>query len=168
MQSLMLGVIAIGVFAVIAYDDVRSRRIPNALSLAIAILGLTKIVLGCNAVAAAQTLAAASIVLSAMFLLFWRGLIGGGDAKLIAATALLVGWHELFRFLFLMSVCGGALALITLVHHQFRRCCRSHQSRQASGGGAAGRLAEPLSVPYGVAVAAAGITSLLLEAPLPR
>jgi prepilin peptidase CpaA len=97
MQSVVL-IAAISLCAVIAYSDVRSRRISNPLSLAIAILGLVRIVLAYDTVAAAQTVAAASITFAATFLLFWRGAIGGGDAKLIAATVLLIGSHGLPGF----------------------------------------------------------------------
>ena len=170
MQSVVL-IAAISLFAVIAYSDVRSRRISNPLSLAIAILGLVRIVLAYDAVAAAQTVAAASITFAATFLLFWRGAIGGGDAKLIAATVLLIGSHGLLRFLFLMSICGGVLALTTLAQDQFRvRHWHSHQARKALGTETTNRITETTNttVPYGVAVAAAGVISLILEAPVAR
>jgi len=77
-------ILAIGILAIIAYGDLRRRRIPNELSLAIAILGLTRMLLGDDAVAAGPTLAAAAAVFVAAFLLFWRGILGGGDAKLVA------------------------------------------------------------------------------------
>ena len=54
-MQLMLSVAAVGIFAVIAYSDVCTRRISNALSLAIAILGLIRIILTHDAVSAAQT-----------------------------------------------------------------------------------------------------------------
>ena len=108
-------VVAIGILALIAYRDVRTRRIPNPLAIAIAILGLVRILLVNDPVAAGYTLAAGIAMLTAAFLLFWRGVLGGGDAKLIAATALLIGYQDLFGFLFLMSLCGAALALATLM-----------------------------------------------------
>src|ERR1700730_3390085 len=97
-------VVGIGILGIISYGDVRTRRIPNALSLAIAILGVLRIILVDNPVSAGQTLAAGVALFAAAFLLFWRGAIGGGDAKLVAAMALLVGYHYLFGFLFLMSL----------------------------------------------------------------
>jgi len=101
-------VVGIGVFAFIAYSDVRTRRIPNALSLAIAILGLIRIILVHDLVAAEHTLAVAAAVFAVAFLLFSCGTVGGGDAKLVTAVALLIGYQELFGFLFLMSLGGGA------------------------------------------------------------
>src|SRR5689334_5102219 len=101
MQSAILA-IASAVLFIIAYGDVRTRRIPNALSLAIAALGLVRIIVGDDIAAARYTLAAGVVTFTVGFLLYWRGVIGGGDAKLIAAVALLVGYQELPSFLFLM------------------------------------------------------------------
>jgi prepilin peptidase CpaA len=171
MESAVL-IAAIGLLAVIAYSDMRSRRIPNVLSLAIAILGLTRVGLA-HDTAATQTLAAVAITFAATFLLFRRGVMGGGDAKLIAATVLLVGWHEMLRFLLLMSVCGGVLALTILALDQFRLGHRglSHRaSKSLETGAAANRIAglTNTTVPYGVAVAAAGAISLVFQSPFLR
>jgi prepilin peptidase CpaA len=171
MESAVL-IAAIGLFAVIAYSDARSRRISNTLSLAIAILGLMRIVLA-HDTAATRTLAAAAIIFAATFLLFWRGVMGGGDAKLIAATVLLVGWNELFRFLLLMSVCGGVLALATLAQHWFRSrpWSFSHLARKSlEASAAANRVAglTNMTVPYGVAIAAGGVISLVFQSPFVR
>jgi prepilin peptidase CpaA len=76
-------IVGMAVLAVIAYGDVRTRRIPNMFCLAIAILGLLQIILGHDPIAAAHTLAATAAIFVAAFLLFWYGAIGGGDAKLV-------------------------------------------------------------------------------------
>src|SRR5260370_39797425 len=102
---------AVGVLAIIAYHDVRTRRIPNALSLTIATLGLTRIAFADEAAAGWYTLAAATVTFAGTFAMFRFGAIGGGDAKMIPATALLIGYRDFLDFLFLMSVCGRALGL---------------------------------------------------------
>src|SRR5205085_3415209 len=117
-----------------------------------------------------MTLLAAAAVLAVGFALFWRGIIGGGDAKLIAGATLLVGYHDLFAFLFLMSLCGGVLAVAVLGQHRIRPWLQalalSVAARQKSGGWvmrhsrlsaaltSAADTSQPamqLSVPYGVA-----------------
>jgi len=55
MQTTIL-IVGMGILAVIAYGDVRTRRIPNVLSLAIAILGLLRIILGHDTAAMATLL----------------------------------------------------------------------------------------------------------------
>jgi prepilin peptidase CpaA len=171
MQTAVL-VVAIGILAIIAYGDVRTRRIPNVLAAAIATLGLVRMMLAGDPVATVHTLEAGAAVFAAAFLLFWRGAIGGGDAKLVAAMALLISYQNLFSFLFLMSLCGGALALAILARDKLRpRFWRlSRPARMPSATEAAGCIAAAVrsTVPYGVAIAAAGVITLILKTPLTR
>jgi prepilin peptidase CpaA len=159
--------LAIGVLFAIAFCDIRTRRIPNALTAAVATLGLAQLIFAGDLVAAVHTLIASALVFAAAFLLFWRGLFGGGDAKFISAMVLLVGSHNLFDFLLVMSVCGGGLGLAILACHRF------HPRRRRTSQ----RLAEPPllprvepaaapappTVPYGVAIAGAGLVVLILR-----
>lgn len=82
----------------------------------------------------------------AMFALNW---IGGGDAKLLAAAALWLGWSQLLPFLLVTGLAGGGLALLLLE-------LRSALLRPMVQSGPAwiARLAEPGGhAPYGVAIA---------------
>src|SRR5690348_18395735 len=98
------------IFAAVAYGDIRTRRIPNQLILAILALAAFRIALAGDAIAGVYTLAASAALFVATFLLFWRGLLGGGDVKLLVVTGLLIGYHNLFEFLFVMSVSGALVA----------------------------------------------------------
>lgn len=158
--------IAISLLFLAAWGDLRKRRIPNALCLAVGVLGLVRIVLAGDAGAAVCTIAAAAVVFAASLMLFWRGAVGGGDVKLLAAMALLIGHREVVGFLFLMSVCGGALALGIIMRDLFRdrpaglwRTAR--WTPNASDAGGAMSTAKS-TVPYGVAIAAAGVATLML------
>jgi prepilin peptidase CpaA len=75
--------------------------------------------------------------------LFAVGAIGGGDVKLVAAVGAWVGLHGLPSFLVVMALLGGALALLQLAGGRL--------------GGAGGWLAPERGVPYGVAIALAGL-----------
>ena len=156
---------AVVIFAIVAYEDVRARRIPNALSLAIAALGLARIALAAEVIDAGYTLAAAAIIFAITLALFQRGVIGGGDAKILTAAALLIGYRELLSFLFLMSLCGGALALAALAAERFDLSLGRFQRGahvSATGQSEGGRLAPKAStVPYGLAVATAGVITLI-------
>jgi prepilin peptidase CpaA len=57
-------------------------------------------------------------VLAAAFVCFALGWVGGGDAKLAAATALWFGFDHLMVYLVYAAVVGGVLTLLLL---QFRR-----------------------------------------------
>jgi prepilin peptidase CpaA len=54
---------------------------------------------------------AAFVVLAVTFVFFARGWIGGGDAKLAAATALWLGFEHLMPYLLYASLFGGVLTL---------------------------------------------------------
>jgi prepilin peptidase CpaA len=154
---------SIVILAIIAYGDVRTRRIPNVLALSIAALGLVRMIFDVDLMTAIHTIEASVAVFAAAFVLFWRGMLGGGDAKLITATALLIGDHDLVDFLFLMGVCGGALALAILARDELRLqrwySSRSIRAARAKGGVAATRL----TVPYAVAIASAAAVVLMLR-----
>jgi prepilin peptidase CpaA len=155
-------IIAIGLLLFVAYGDVRTRRISNTLNLTIGALGTGRLALADSPIDAAFTLAAAAVVFAACILLFWRGVIGGGDAKLVSAMILLVGHHEALDFLVLMSLCGGVLALAIMTRDVLARSWRSEcGSWQTAEFGASGGSGES-TVPYGVAIATAGVIILLM------
>jgi prepilin peptidase CpaA len=95
---------------------------------------------------------AAGIVLVVAFAFFARGWIGGGDAKLAAATALWLGFDLLMPYLVYASLFGGALTLILI---QFRLVPLPELlARQ----GWVQRLHDKNGgVPYGIALAAAAL-----------
>jgi prepilin peptidase CpaA len=95
---------------------------------------------------------AALLVLVVSFLLFARGWIGGGDAKLAAATALWFGWSHLFDYVLYASLLGGVLTLGLL---QFRKFALPAPLAAMNW---VERLHRPEGgVPYGIALAAAAL-----------
>jgi prepilin peptidase CpaA len=98
--------------------------------------------------------AAGLLVLVGGFVFFSRGWIGGGDAKLAAATALWFGWGFLFEYLLYASLLGGVLTVALL---QFRKLVLP---MPVAGWAWVERLHRPEGgVPYGIALAA---TALLI------
>jgi prepilin peptidase CpaA len=136
-----------------ASSDLLTMTISNRLSLALAGgFFLLALATGMSLHAFGMHLGAAAAVLVAAFVFFSRGWIGGGDAKLAAATALWFGFDHLLDYMIYASLFGGALTLAIL---QFRKLpLPSVLARQAwvlrlheSGGG----------VPHGIALAAAAL-----------
>jgi prepilin peptidase CpaA len=156
---------AVGICAIVAYQDVRTRRIPNALSLAMAAVGLVRIAFAQDTVAGGYTVAAGLVIFAVTFALFRCGVIGGGDAKLIPATALVVGYGEVLEFLFLMSLCGGALAAVTIAVDKLKSLLKRLRAPASLCSTAEidhlGIPPEASTVPYGFAVAAAGVMTLI-------
>ena len=99
--------------------------------------------------------AAAAVVLVIVFVFFSRGWIGGGDAKLAAATALWLGFAHLPDYLIYASLFGGALTFLIV---QFRAL---PMPRAFVGREWAERLHQRgASIPYGIALAAAALGSI--------
>src|SRR6478609_3431779 len=94
----------------------------------------------------------ACLVLVVAFGFFARGWIGGGDAKLAAATALWFGFDHLLDYLFYASLIGGAMTLLLI---QFRL---RPLPALLTGQTWAERLhRKDAGVPYGIALAAAAL-----------
>ena len=192
MQSLTT-ILAIAVLIFAAYGDIRRRLIPNELSIALAVLGLARMIVTGDSMDAFWTMAAGAALLVLAFLCFSRGWIGGGDAKLLAAVVLLVGYRQLPDLLLIMSLVGGVIALVVMAIEKLRplmlpvpiamqfagaslriavwteeslerllRLIRPSASRAAE---APSPLSRP-SVPYGVAIAAAGVAVLVFPSSL--
>ena len=148
-----------GIFAFVAISDFRTRRIPNGFIVAILLLAALRMAITGTPTGALYTLLASAAVFVATFLLFWRGLLGGGDVKLLVATGFLIGYHDLFQFLFVMSICGALVALAVVAHNRLG---------VAAAAGALEHQEPPepparLTVPYGVAISLAGIVTLLAQ-----
>ncbi|MGN6463558.1 MAG: A24 family peptidase [Pseudolabrys sp.] len=97
-------------------------------------------------------LVAGGLVLVVAFVFFACGWIGGGDAKLAAATALWFGFPHLLDYVLYASLFGGALTLLLL---QWRNWpLPALLARQ----GWAQRLHDQNGgIPYGIALAAAAL-----------
>src|SRR5262249_19231927 len=95
-----------------ASSDLLTMTISNRVSL-ILVGGLLTVAAigGVSAADVLSHLAAGCVVLVAAFGLFARGVIGGGDAKLAAASALWLGFEHLLPYLVYASLLGGALSV---------------------------------------------------------
>ena len=91
-------------------------------------------------------------ILAIAFVMFGLGWVGGGDAKLAAATALWLGWSSMLDYGAAAAIYGGVLTLIILSARmmplpaalaRFAWVARLHDWKTG--------------VPYGIALAAAGL-----------
>lgn len=98
-----------------AASDLLTMTIPNRVSLLlVAGFFLFAILVGLPLAAVGLHVAAALLVLAVTFGMFAAGWMGGGDAKLAAATALWCGFGQLPEYLALTGMLGGALTLAIL------------------------------------------------------
>mgnify|MGYP001412609960 CR=1 FL=1 len=92
--------------------DLLTMTIPNRVSLVlVAAFAALAPVSGLPLQAILGHMAAGALVLLIGFAMFTQGWLGGGDAKLLAATALWLGFDNLIPYLLWTSILGGALAL---------------------------------------------------------
>jgi prepilin peptidase CpaA len=148
---LLLGFPALMAYA--AVSDLMTMTIPNRISLLL-IAGFLAMALltGMPLQTVGMHLAAGFLVLVITFSLFAMGWIGGGDAKLAAATGLWCGFGVLLEYALIASVLGGLLTLAILTWRKallpefllnVSWIARLHHSKTG--------------IPYGIALAASGL-----------
>ena len=158
-SALLLAGISLLVLA--AAHDVVARTVPNRLAGILAVIGVALRALAGGLGAA---LLIATVVFCLAALCWRRGWMGGGDVKLLSATAILVPPALTFSFIAAVAMSGGLLALLYLLarrlvappsarrpHTFLARALRVERWRIRRGG--------PL--PYACAIAAGGLLVLL-------
>lgn len=134
-------------------SDLVRYEIPNSLSLAI-IAAFVPMALQLPLATSLWHVSAGLVVLALAAAIFTAGTIGGGDVKLLAATALWMGWHNLLPFILLTALAGALIALLLLI-------LRRLAARLPTAERWYGRLLKPgEGVPYGLAIAASGLAFL--------
>lgn len=133
-----------GLLLAAGIEDARRRTIANGTNAAVALLAPAWWWAQGYALwpDMALQLVLAVVVLALFAAAFAAGMMGGGDVKLIAALALWLPLVPMLNLLIVMSLAGGAVTLLMMAERRWR-----------SGEGV-------LEVPYGVAIAFAGLLAL--------
>jgi prepilin peptidase CpaA len=139
--------------ALSASMDLLTFTIPNRLCAVLALGYLVfAVLLGVSAADILLNISCALAILVIAFVMFSFGWIGGGDAKLAAATAAWLGWTAILNYGLAAALFGGILTLILLsaraaplpaVFGRVEWLARLHNVNTG--------------VPYGIALAAAGL-----------
>jgi prepilin peptidase CpaA len=146
--------------------DLAARIIPNKICALLAVLAIG----GLPFSDPSQLMMSAAItaaLFTVLFILHARGYLGGGDVKLLSAVAIGLSFASLLQLLTMMSLAGGVIALLHLALRRLprptlppvgssfvRRIYAIERWRNLRGA--------PL--PYGVAIAAGGIWTLIIGA----
>ena len=133
--------------------DLLTMTIPNRISIVlVASFAIAAAMMGIGWWALANHLAAGLLMLVIGIGMFAMGWLGGGDAKLLAATALWLGLDHLLPYLLIAAIAGGLLALVILLYRSMlpplwlaRQGWAMNLHRAKTG------------IPYGIALAAAGL-----------
>jgi prepilin peptidase CpaA len=139
--------------AAAAVEDFRRLVIANRLVVALCLLWPVQLATGSALapLAVLSTLAGAAAIFAVGALIFSRGMIGGGDVKLLSAAALWAGAEALPSLLILTALFGGLLSLLLLSPLG----PRLRADRGGADAPALGAARPP--VPYGAAIAAAAL-----------
>ncbi len=157
MPTTLSGLLVLSVFPIMlvaaGIGDFLTMRIPNWLNGAMIIAFFIMVfVAGMPFEIVKWHLAAAGAVLVGGLILFFTIQFGGGDAKMLVASALWIGWTALVPFLLYTAIAGGGLALIAII---WRRIGHEHDMR--GGVRFSGLFNKDVKIPYGVAIAIGGI-----------
>jgi prepilin peptidase CpaA len=136
-----------------AFEDFRRLVIPNAIVASLCVLWPLHLAAASsfNLIGSLGAAGCAVAVFLAGALLYSRGLIGGGDVKLLAAATLWAGPGATPALLIVTAVLGGLLTLVLLFCAMLR----------ATFNGANAAAVSSLPVPYGAAIAAAAMIVIL-------
>ena len=118
---------ACGLFGASVVTDLRWRRVPNAIPIALLVLFAGYALTGAAGPARAVwlCLGIGAVLLAAGFALYLSGRFGAGDAKLIAAAGVWAGPGDLSLFLFGLAGCALALSAFALMPIERLRALRS-------------------------------------------
>jgi len=125
-------------------EDARTREIANWKTAAVALLApVWWVASGLDPWPDMALQVGVALGVFALFLLaFHFGMMGGGDVKLIVALALWLPFPALLSMLMVMSIVGGLVTVVMMIEHRIKK---------SSG---------QIEVPYGVAIAVAGLLAL--------
>lgn len=152
LASLILMIFPVAM-AFAAANDLFTMKIPNRISLAliaafVAVALLTRMPLETFGAHVAIAVA----VLAVTFILFSLNMLGGGDAKFMAAGALWMGTGFIVEYIAYVTIFGGLLAVVILGYRNVLPAgalpLPPWAQRLHTAGGA---------IPYGIAIAAGGL-----------
>lgn len=148
-------VLGLYVFALVlaAVSDFVSLRIPNWLTGALALAFPAAALLAGHGVDWLSHLEAGGAAFLGAAVLFACRVMGGGDVKLLAVTALWTGLNLVVPFLFLVAIVGGLFALFVLGLRQ----PIVHVTLLATLRRLPAFVQKQMPIPYGIPIAIAGI-----------
>jgi prepilin peptidase CpaA len=160
MTALIMVLLFVLLMLTAAVSDLRFLKLPNWLVVAVALLFVVAAVAtGMPLKLALWHGLAGTLVLTGGFALFSAGVIGGGDAKLVAAVALWMGWTKLAVFLLYTALAGGVLAIAMLLW-EFVRMHVELTARNPDSSLIKRVASLKPDLPYGVAIAVGACLTL--------
>jgi prepilin peptidase CpaA len=111
----MLTLIVVAGAVMASVVDIRERRVPNVLTMAMASVGLVLAMSGLGGISLGASLAGLALGLALMLPAHVVGAMGAGDVKLLAAFGALLGPAGIFAAFLRSAIAGGAIALVVAI-----------------------------------------------------
>ena len=161
---IVIGTLAAGVAAA-AFVDLKTRRVPNALTGLLALSGLGFAVAGIGHLTVGAAALGFFVGLALMLPGHLFGATGAGDVKLFAAMGSLLGPAPVVGAFLYTALAGGALAIAVAVHRRrLQRTVGRAARLVASGGATAAQIeagGENNRFPYAPAIAVGSILAAI-------
>ena len=154
---------------IIAYYDVRYRRIPNAFVLATLAAGIAINAIFAGLPGVAASIGGCALAFVLMFMLHVFGAMGAGDVKLFAAIGAVTGAPLVLPTFIVVILTGGLLAIVSIIRAGILMTTM-HRVLQIFVGMLPGwqmpKFAVPqdrkYTIPYGVAITMGSIISVAI------
>jgi prepilin peptidase CpaA len=141
--------------------DVKTRRIPNAITITAASLGVVMAAAGMNGLSVRASLAGFAVGMLLMLPGHVLGRTGGGDVKLFAALGAMLGPRAIFTAFLYTAICGGVLALgFAVIRGRLHATLAGTRRLIVQPGAAKAEIEAPSrgnTFPYGPAIAAGAL-----------
>lgn len=151
-------------FIIAGYTEMKSRRIPNFLTIGAIICALSGALITAGPEGFRSSLIGLAIG-GGVFLPFClAGVLGGGDLKLMAAVGATLGYPLVWSSLYYTCLAGGALALLYLIWSgqlldgikKLFNMLIGRKKKESKG------LRKETTLPYGIAIAVGTIAAIAL------
>ena len=164
MSDVALGVLATGLLTATVID-VRTRRIPNALTAAMAALGIALASGQLSGVSVGASLGGLVLGLLLMLPGYALGATGAGDVKLMAAVGAIVGPALVLSAFLCTSIAGGVLAVAVALKRRRLAATLAQTGRLVTAPGSAPQALRTATVAsrfaYGPAIAVGSMLAML-------
>jgi len=129
-----------------AVVDMRTRRVPNPLTMGIAATGLTFAATQLSGLTIAAAALGFAVGLGLMLLPYLFGAMGGGDLKLFAALGTFLGPRPIVQAFLYTLLAGGILAVVvSLQRRRLQETMQNAAELVTSGGANAAAIEHPTS-----------------------
>ncbi|MEP3654134.1 MAG: prepilin peptidase [Litorimonas sp.] len=138
-----------------ALNDANAMKIPNRIPLIVIAAYFAMVPFTWSGIPMfLEHLTVGTVLFAIGFAMFAFGWMGGGDSKLLAATAFWFTWHDAFIYMIYTALFGGAITLFIMLGRKYIPV------RVMTSQWAHTMFRDETKIPYGLALAAGAIMTL--------